>query len=102
MNSSSQATASLGRTTYAEAELSGKPVSALTNCSIDVWQAEQGLPANTITAIAQTSDGYLWLGTFAGAVRFDGVRFETFGAGTPGLGSERITQLFLDHNGGLW
>jgi len=95
-------TASLGSTTYAEAELSGRPVSALTNFSVDVWQAEQGLPANTITAIAQTPDGYLWLGTFAGAVRFDGVRFETFGAGTPGLESERITQLFLDHKGGLW
>ncbi len=87
------------------AEPGGKLASAavaLNNFSIDISQAEQGLPGNTITSIAQTPDGYLWVGTFRGAVRFDGVRFETFGSGTPGLESEHVTQLFLDHQGGLW
>ncbi|HVU88415.1 MAG TPA: two-component regulator propeller domain-containing protein [Pirellulales bacterium] len=40
-----------------------------------VWQLPQGLPQPTIYAILQTHDGYLWLGTPAGLVRFDGIRF---------------------------
>ena len=78
------------------------PVLGPNQFSIDVWQVEQGLPDNTVTSIAQTPDGYLWLGTFRGPVRFDGLRFETFGPSTPGLGSERVTQLFRDAAGGLW
>jgi signal transduction histidine kinase/ligand-binding sensor domain-containing protein len=42
------------------------------------WQSEDGLPNNTIFALAQTADGYLWLGTRTGLVRFDGIRFEEF------------------------
>jgi signal transduction histidine kinase/ligand-binding sensor domain-containing protein len=42
------------------------------------WQSEDGLPNNTIFALAQTPDGYLWLGTRTGLVRFDGIRFEEF------------------------
>ncbi len=95
-------TASLWGATPGPSEFSSQPPSARTNFSIDVWQVEQGLPGSTITSIAQTPDGYLWLGTFRGAVRFDGVRFETFAAGTPGLESERVTQLFVDGKGGLW
>ena len=42
------------------------------------WDAEEGLPNNTVAGLAQTADGYLWLGTPSGLVRFDGVRFEDF------------------------
>ena len=42
------------------------------------WTTENGLPQNTITAICQTPDGYLWLGTFGGLARFDGVKFTVF------------------------
>jgi signal transduction histidine kinase/ligand-binding sensor domain-containing protein len=42
------------------------------------WDTEEGLPNNTIGGIAQTADGYLWLGTPSGLVRFDGIRFEDF------------------------
>ena len=53
--------------------------------SIENWQLEQGLPQISVTSIAQTPDGYLWLGTFNGLVRFDGVRFTVFDEGnTPG------------------
>src|SRR6478736_1587048 len=41
-----------------------------------VWQMEDGLPHNIVQAIAQTSDGYLWVGTREGLARFDGFRFE--------------------------
>src|ERR1051325_4305422 len=70
--------------------------------SIAVWQVEDGLPDNTVTSIAQTPDGYLWLGTFGGLVRYDGLRFPVFETRTPGLESERVLRLFVDVEGGLW
>ena len=70
--------------------------------SIDVWQVEHGLPDSSVTSIAQTSDGYLWVGTFAGLARFDGVRFEIFDSRIPGLENERVLRLFGDEDGALW
>ena len=70
---------------------------------IDVWPGEQGLPQNTITGIAQTSDGYLWITTLDGVARSDGVRFRMFKAGdTPALGSGRIRFLLTGRQGELW
>jgi ligand-binding sensor domain-containing protein len=70
---------------------------------IDVWQTEQGLPQNHVTSIIQTRDGYLWLGTYEGLARFDGVRFTTFHAArNTNLQSSRITGLFEDKTGTLW
>src|SRR6185369_17583537 len=43
------------------------------------WSTAAGLPQSTVTAIVQTRDGYLWLGTRDGLARFDGVRFTVFG-----------------------
>jgi signal transduction histidine kinase/ligand-binding sensor domain-containing protein len=40
------------------------------------WQTEEGLPENVVTGVAQTMDGYLWVGTPSGLTRFDGLRFE--------------------------
>jgi ligand-binding sensor domain-containing protein len=71
--------------------------------TIQNWQVEQGLPQISITAITQTPDGYLWLGTFNGLVRFDGVRFTVFHEGnTPALGNSAITGLQTDEQGALW
>jgi len=42
------------------------------------WKSEQGLPGNWIECILQTRDGYLWLGTPEGLIRFDGIRFVRF------------------------
>ena len=70
---------------------------------IDGWRTESGLPQNTVTGIAQTPDGYLWVSTFDGVARFDGIRFKTFNAGnTPALGSGRIRFLFQGRQGVLW
>lgn len=67
------------------------------------WQTDTGLPQNSVLAIGQTPDGYLWLGTESGLVRFDGVRFETFNTGnTPQLQSDTITSLLTDRSGLLW
>jgi signal transduction histidine kinase/ligand-binding sensor domain-containing protein len=68
-----------------------------------VWTTENGLPQNSITSILQTPDGYLWLGTFGGLARFDGVRFTTFSTvNTPGMKSNRILTLCESKNGMLW
>ncbi len=67
------------------------------------WKTDNGLPGNVVTAIVQTRDGYLWLGTYGGLARFDGVRFTVFNsANTPELQSDRITSLFEDAEGTLW
>src|SRR3954469_25259592 len=69
----------------------------------DVWTTEKGLPQNSVTAILQTRDGYLWVGTFGGLARFDGLKFTIFDRGnSPGLKSNRIIALFEDHTGVLW
>src|SRR5882724_6157139 len=56
------------------------------------WQREQGLPQNSVRALAQTSDGYLWIGSDDGITRFDGVRFVSFGM-REGLRSGRVRAL---------
>jgi ligand-binding sensor domain-containing protein/signal transduction histidine kinase len=68
------------------------------------WTAEDGLPQNRISALAQTPDGYLWIGTWFGLARFDGVRFVVFDAGnTPALKRDAVTALAVDRaDGGLW
>ena len=70
---------------------------------VDSWQTERGLPQNTVKAILQTRDGYLWVGTYDGLARFDGVQFTVFTvANAPGLGSSDITRLCEDREGRLW
>ena len=70
---------------------------------LEFWQNEQGLPQNTVASIAQTPDGYLWLATQEGLVRFDGVRFQIFLAkNAPGLASNSIFRLLAAKNGTLW
>lgn len=68
---------------------------------IRAWDAEQGLPTNNVTAIAQTPDGYLWVGTDGGVARFDGVRFTSFGP-QQGLPATAIRSLLADREGRLW
>lgn len=64
---------------------------------------ENGLPQNTVQAIVQTRDGFLWLGTEAGLVRFDGVNFAVFDEhSTPALPSGDIRCLLATKDGSLW
>lgn len=69
----------------------------------DLWGAERGLPGESITAIAQTSDGYLWIGTDKGLVRFDGLNFRQFERAYPDpmlIGPVRT--LVVDASDNLW
>ena len=67
------------------------------------WQERDGLPKNTVVAIATTRDGYLWVGTYEGAARFDGVRFTLFNPSTTtGIGNSFVTSLLERRDGDLW
>ena len=68
-----------------------------------VWQTEQGLPQNTVEDMLQDQDGYLWLATHAGLVRFDGVNFKLFGPeDLAGLVTRRVLSIHQDRSGVLW
>jgi ligand-binding sensor domain-containing protein/signal transduction histidine kinase len=68
-----------------------------------VWRVEDGLPQSTVTSMAQSADGYLWLGTQNGLVRFDGVKFRVFDENnTPAIKNSRIVRLLSDKGGALW
>jgi PAS domain S-box-containing protein len=69
----------------------------------DVWTSENGLSQNSVLAIAQTPDGYLWLGTEEGLLRFDGIRFVKFSKrDIKELQSDEIDSLLADTDGTLW
>ena len=75
----------------------------ITSLGIESWTSNQGLPQNSIQAILQDGDGYLWFGTQAGLVRFDGVTFTTFSsANTPELIHDDIQDLAITGDGTLW
>lgn len=74
------------------------------DCLINVWSSEDGLPQNSVNCLAQTPDGYLWVGTRSGGLaRFDGIRFVTFNPETtPELKDVEIETLNVDSRGTLW
>ena len=74
----------------------------LSQYGMDVWDGSDGLPQIRIRAIVQTRDGYLWLGTANGLVRFDGVSFTTFGIHTGSLKDDEVSGLMEDREGALW
>jgi len=75
----------------------------LTQYMLDTWTTDDGLPQNTIHAIAQTPDGYLWVSTQEGLARFDGHTFTLFSKkNTPAFTNNDILSLQVDHTGALW
>jgi ligand-binding sensor domain-containing protein/signal transduction histidine kinase len=69
----------------------------------DRWTGDRGLPAGLVNAIAQTPDGYLWIGGEQGLVRFDGVSFRVFNhANTESLPDSPVIGLTADNEGSLW
>jgi PAS domain S-box-containing protein len=88
---------------------SARPASALdphrqlTHYIHRLWDAEHGLPVNTATALVQTGDGYLWIGSQEGLVRYDGVTFTTFDRlNTPCLKDQWILRLTAMPDGSVW
>lgn len=82
------------------AQLVGPPVSGYVH---HIWTTQHGLPQNQIRAILEARDGYLWIGTGSGLVRFDGVEFTVFDVTTtPELPANWISALYEDRDGALW
>ncbi|MGC3960661.1 MAG: two-component regulator propeller domain-containing protein [Verrucomicrobiota bacterium] len=70
---------------------------------IRVWQTDEGLPQNSVTALAQTPDGYLWVGTRGGLARFDGIRFTVpEESALAHLKEAPINVLCVTRDGSLW
>ena len=68
-----------------------------------VWQSSDGLPEQTVQAFAQTPDGYLWIGTTGGLVRFDGSHFVVFDRqNTSALRENSVFCLMVSSDGALW
>lgn len=78
------------------------PARAMTQYVQSRWRVEEGLPHNSVRAIHQTRDGYLWLGTYGGLARFDGVRFKVFDRSNSALTNNEVRTLAEDASGILW
>ena len=80
-----------------------EPTTPLANYNRQGWAIENGLPQNTIQALAQTTDGFLWLGTEVGLVRFDGSGFAVFDTNSqPKLPGSDVQCLLATRDGALW
>ena len=82
------------------AALDTKPAAQYTR---KLWRVQDGLPEDTVQALAQTGDGFLWVGTTGGLARFDGSRFTVFGeSSTPGFAANSIFCILPANDGSLW
>ena len=85
------------------ATLALEPSTAIGNYGRQTWMMENGLPQNTVTAVIQTRQGFVWLGTEAGLVRFDGIGFQVFDRNSnPALPGNDIGCLLETPDGALW
>ncbi|MBI4473999.1 MAG: hypothetical protein HY646_15125, partial [Acidobacteria bacterium] len=76
---------------------------SLTQYRIDAWSTDRGLPQVSVESLLQTYDGYVWLGTREGVVRFDGAGFDVYDTrNTPEIKSNLILTLLQDRQGSLW
>ncbi|HXI13678.1 MAG TPA: two-component regulator propeller domain-containing protein [Thermoanaerobaculia bacterium] len=83
--------------------LRGDSGRALTQYIHHSWDSNAGLPQDSVNAIAQTPDGYLWLATQEGIARFDGVGFTIFDSrNTNGIVGNFVYTLHVDRKGTLW
>lgn len=70
---------------------------------IDRWTTDEGLPQNSVINLTQSRDGYIWVATYGGIVRFDGVRFKVFNrSNTKGLDESRFIKVVEDKAGRIW
>src|SRR4051794_19625490 len=71
--------------------------------SVRAWQTDDGLPHNSVTSLAQTPDGYLWVVTARGLARFDGIDFQDLPSEAwVKSGSYRASVLLTARDGSLW
>ena len=68
-----------------------------------IWRIQDGLPEDTVQAIEQSQDGYLWIGTTGGLLRFDGSHFHLYNhANVPALADNSVFCILAARDGSLW
>jgi signal transduction histidine kinase/ligand-binding sensor domain-containing protein/ActR/RegA family two-component response regulator len=78
------------------------PRTLISQYTANRWGTSDGLPQASVSSVAQTADGYVWLATEEGLVRFDGVRFTVFDTNNSALTDNYITALRAGRDGSLW
>ena len=79
------------------------PMKKLHTFPVSKWDVEDGLPQNSVLAILQTRNKYLWMGTERGLVRFDGVNFTNFNSSEyENIRNNRVTALLVGRDGTLY
>jgi ligand-binding sensor domain-containing protein/signal transduction histidine kinase len=87
----------------ARAPAQTRPLTEPAEFTIGQWTTADGLPQNSVTAIAQTPDGYLWIGTFGGLARFDGTSFRLMPrVDSAGRHVDRVLSLAVGADSTLW
>jgi len=80
-----------------------RPITPSDKYVVKNWNSNSGLPQNSINRILQDKNGYIWIATYGGLVRFDGFSFKIYTTSEyPVLQSDRINSLFLDSKNRLW
>ena len=93
---------SLGALQSGAAQVS-RPLTSPPEFTLDQWTTVDGLPQNSVNAIEQTPDGYIWVGTFGGLARFDGLRFSVVDrVDTAGRHIDRVLSLAVAPDSSLW
>ncbi len=94
----------IGRSSQAIGADAAPPfVSGTGDYLIQNWQADEGLQRNSITCLTQDHQGYLWMGTPQGLIRFDGVRFVAFERdASPAIARGSVQKVIADDSGALW
>lgn len=88
---------------FAEMSYAVDPNRAVSQYVRNRWTSEQGFPGGRVNSISQTMDGYLWIGTDAGMVRFDGLKFQLIqDSGLEGISLNHVRELSADKLGNLW
>src|SRR6266566_4423320 len=96
------ALANLGALQSGAAQVS-RPLTSPPEFTLDQWTTVDGLPQNSVNAIEQTPDGYIWVGTFGGLARFDGLRFSVVDReDTAGRHIDRVLSLAVAPDSSLW
>lgn len=74
----------------------------LSNQTQVLYNSQNGLPTSESNAVCQTKDGYIWIGSYGGLLRYDGVRFVNFSKAEDGIAAAGIRSLYEDEEGVLW
>lgn len=71
------------------------------SCVVSIYNDRNGLPTGEANAVVQTPDGYVWIGSYAGLIRYDGTEFRNF-SDEGFIPTSTVRSLYVDKSGRLW